>query len=169
MELHPTDNQKNVSTLIHLSTFSKYFIPLGNFLLPLIMWTVNKNHPFINEHGRQAINFQLSVLMYSLVVGIICIPFFFIFASDFVGLMEVINEHAHEVHIENGDDFGRFVILFGTAALLLFGLFVFELYVVISATINAHRGKLYKYPLSIPFIKSSLEEALNQSKNEHVN
>ena len=175
METNPSENQKNVAALVHLSTFSKYFFPFGNFLGPLILWTVNKDKPFINEHGRQALNFQLSILMYALVVGIFTLPFFAIFASDFVGLVEAIDHHAHEVSFQNIKNFSGYMTLFFVVAILLFGVFVFELYAVINATVHANRGKLYNYPLSIPFIKLATEDPVkegeteqNKSNNEHA-
>jgi len=48
-----------------------------------------------------------------------------------------------------------YVVIIFIAAILLFGLFVFELYAVISATIAASKGDAYKYPFSISFIKTT--------------
>ena len=66
METTISENQKNVSAFIHLSTFLKYFFPFANFIAPLLIWTFNKEKAFVDEHGKQAINFQLSVLIYTL-------------------------------------------------------------------------------------------------------
>ncbi len=37
-----TKHERNLSAIIHASTFSKYFIPFGNFIMPLILWMSNK-------------------------------------------------------------------------------------------------------------------------------
>jgi uncharacterized protein len=166
METNPSENHKNIAALIHLSTFSKYFFPFGNFIAPLLLWTVNKDKPFVNNHGREAINFQLSILLYALVIGIISLPFIAFFAPDFVSLVEEIDHHAHEITFQNIRNLSGYVILFFVIALLLFGLFVFELYAVINATVHANRGKLYSYPLSIPFIKSSSDTPEKESGPE---
>lgn len=166
METNPIENHKNVAALIHLSTFSKYFFPFGNFLAPLLLWTVNKEKPFVNSHGREAINFQLSIFLYALVIGIISLPFIAIFASDFVSLVEVIDHHAHEITFQNVRNLSGYVILFFVIAILLFGLFVFELYAVINATVHANRGELYNYPLSIPFIKLTSDTPEKESGSE---
>ena len=177
METTPTNNEKNVAAAMHLSTFTKYLFPLGNFLAPLLLWTANKDKPFVREHGRQAINFQLSILLYTIGIGILCLPFFVIFASDFTGLVEVIDDHVHDVTIRNIRNLGGYLTLFLVAAVLLFGIFVFELYCVIQGTFHANQGKLYKYPLSIQFIRLEENEqkdeqesqsSINQSENEHV-
>lgn len=169
------ENQKNVASLMHLSTFSKYFIPFGNFIAPLLLWSFNKEKSFTDEHGRQAINFQLSIILYSIVIGLICLPFVLIYATEFISLAEAIDHTVDYVSIQDVKNFSGFVIIFMIAALLLFGLFVIELYAVITATMAAAKGKLYSYPISISFIKTtaetseeSSEEGINQSEDEHV-
>ena len=165
METNPSENHKNVAALIHLSTFTKFVFPFGNFVAPLLLWTINKDKPFVNEHGRQAVNFQLSILVYTVVIGMLCLPFFVFFATDFVSLIETVDNHFHRVTVNDFTNLSGYVVMFLIVALLLFGLFVFELYAVISATVHANRGELYRYPLSIPFIRTTIE---NQSSNEHV-
>jgi hypothetical protein len=170
MENSISDSQKNVSAAIHISTFSKYFFPFANFFVPLLLWTVNKEKPFVNEHGRQAINFQLSILLYTILVGIVCIPFFVIFAADFISLIDAIDHTVHEIRLQEIKNLSGYILLFALVALLLLGIFIFELYAVISATMHAAQGKLYKYPLCISFIKPTapLVMGQNQSENEHV-
>ena len=170
MENTISENSKNLSAFIHLSTFTKFFFPFGNFFAPLLLWTINKEKPFVDENGREAINFQLSILLYSLGIGLICIPFFIIFAADFVTLIDVIDHTVHEIRVSEIKNLSGYILMFALVAILLFGLFIFELYAVISATMQAAKGKLYKYPLSISFIRSSNEpeEVQNQSENEHL-
>ena len=166
METNPSENHKNIASLIHLSTFAKYFFPFGNFIAPLLLWTVNKDKPFVNEHGRQAVNFQLSILVYTLIIGLLCLPFFAIFAPDFVALIETLDNHVHDVTVNNVRNLSGYFTLFLIVALLLFGIFVFELYAVISATVAAHRGELYNYPICIPFLKTQTIQ--KQPNNEHA-
>jgi uncharacterized Tic20 family protein len=170
MDTSITDNQKNLGSLIHLSTFLKYFFPFANFFAPLLLWTLNKEKAFVNEHGRQAINFQLSILLYALIVGALCIPFFMVFAVDFVSLIDAIDNTVHEIRFQEVKNLSGYILLIALASILLFGLFIFELYAVISATLRASKGEHYKYPLSISFIKINPEPVSeqNQSKNEHV-
>jgi len=170
MDTSITDNQKNLGSLIHLSTFLKYFFPFANFFAPLLLWTLNKEKAFVNEHGRQAINFQLSILLYALIVGALCIPFFMVFAMDFVSLVDAIDNTVHEIRLQEIKNLSGYILLIAMAAILLFGLFIFELYAVITATIRASKGEYYNYPLSISFIKINPEPVSeqNQSKNEHV-
>lgn len=164
METTITENQKNTSAFIHLSTFLKYFFPFANYIAPLLIWTFNKEKAFVDEHGKQAINFQLSVLVYTILIVLICLPFVIVFATDFVSLIEAIDHSAGELSMNNIQNLSGYILLFGLAILLLIGLFIFELYAVINASIHASRGLLYKYPFCIPFIKTNLKPI----QNEHI-
>lgn len=153
----PTEfkNQQTTATLIHLSTFSKYFFPFANYFVPLLIWSFNKDKEFVDEHGRQAINFQLSILIYTLVIGLICLPFILIFATDFIALIQTIDQNSGNFSWNAIRNASGYFLLFGLAILLFLSLFIFELYAVINASIHATRGKLYQYPLCIPFIKTN--------------
>jgi uncharacterized Tic20 family protein len=53
------------------------FIPvlpvIGNVIAPLIIWQIKKDdYPFVNEQGKEAVNFQISMLIYGLVAGLLC-------------------------------------------------------------------------------------------------
>jgi uncharacterized Tic20 family protein len=53
---------------------------IGGVVAVLILWQIKKDdHPFIDENGRRAINFQLSMLIYAValaitVIGIYLLP-----------------------------------------------------------------------------------------------
>lgn len=164
MEISVTENQKQLSTFIHLSTFAKFVFPFANFFIPLILWTSNSDKEFVDYNGRQAINFQLSILFYGLMICLLCLPFAIMFVSDFVTLVEL-TEHSNGVlSIHQIGNLTGFIILLAIAGLLLFALFLFELYAVISASIRSSNGRQYQYPLSIPFLKTS-----NQKTNKKDN
>ena len=167
METTVSENQKNVGALIHLSTFLKYVFPFANFFAPLLLWTFNKEKPFIDNHGKQAINFQFSLLLYTVLLILICLPFIIIFATDFISLMELIDHSSRDIRISEIKNITGYVVLFCLLGLLLFSLFIFELITVITATVKASNGELYKYPLSIPFIKTESQENSSEKKSEN--
>jgi len=149
-----TTHQKNLAAIIHLSTFSKFFIPLGNFILPLILWTMNKDKSeFVDDHGKQAINFQLSLLLYAIALIIISLPIFLlIFAGSFP---EEFFYNNHDIYFD-GNDFHNVsgLIIFGVlAGIIALAIFIMEIVFVILAMVKANNGELYKYPLTINFIK----------------
>ncbi|HEY2103508.1 MAG TPA: DUF4870 domain-containing protein [Chthoniobacterales bacterium] len=51
-----------------------FFHFLGHLLGPLIVWLVKRgDSPEIDAHGKESLNFQLSMLIYDAIAGILCI------------------------------------------------------------------------------------------------
>jgi uncharacterized Tic20 family protein len=144
-------HQKNIATFIHLSTFSRFIIPLGNFIGPIILWVSNKEKSeFVDAHGKQAINFQISILLYAIILGTISIPFFIF--NIFHG-MDFIDFNGFEsFHINIGKPSPLLYIGGAMGGLAVLG-FILELVFIIKASLKARDGELYKYPLTINFIK----------------
>lgn len=45
-------------------------IPLGWLILPFIIWRMARHdHPYIDEQGREALNYQLSLTIYNIVIA----------------------------------------------------------------------------------------------------
>ena len=145
------NHHKNLATFIHLSTFSRFIIPFGNFIGPIVLWAANKEKSeFIDQHGKQAINFQISVLLYAIIIGTITVPFFIF--NLFNG-MDVIDFNGfHNFHINVGKPSPLLYIGGGLGALAIIG-FIVELALIVRASLSARDGNIYKYPLTINFLK----------------
>lgn len=79
------EQERTWSTLCHLSALAFFVVPpLGHLVGPLVVWLVNRqDSAMIDDQGREALNFQLSMMLYMFlclvtVVGIIAIPFLFV-------------------------------------------------------------------------------------------
>lgn len=155
-----TKHERNLSAIIHASTFSKYFIPFGNFVFPLILWTANKKeYDFVDHNGKQALNFQISMLFYSILAGLVSIPFFIgfwpnLFDGNFLGFHRLsdlnnLNFHINSEHFR----FGRLLWPVGITGLLQGALVVINVVYTILATIRTNEGEEFKYPFTIKFIK----------------
>ena len=60
--------------LAGLATFTS--IPFAGLIAPLIIWQIKKDdHPFINENGKEAVNFQISIHIYIVISAILCLVF----------------------------------------------------------------------------------------------
>lgn len=65
-------------TLCHVAAFAGFVVPLGSILGPLAVWLIKRDvYPFVNDQGKEALNFNISVLIYA-VVGVILIFAFLI-------------------------------------------------------------------------------------------
>lgn len=61
-----------MAMLAHLSAFAGWVIPFGNVLGPLLVWVLKKDTmPLVNQHGKEALNFQISLTLYMLVSAVL--------------------------------------------------------------------------------------------------
>ncbi|MFO7673181.1 MAG: DUF4870 domain-containing protein [Lutibacter sp.] len=121
-----TQNDKTYSSITHLSSFAGWIFPFGNVIVPFVLWSAKKNESaYIDTHGKAAVNFQLSLMLYSFLLALLIIPLT-IFT---LGL-------------------GLVAVLLGIipAVILIIA-------TVISASIKATNGEYYEYPFTIAFIK----------------
>lgn len=59
---------RNWATLTHLSAFVLFF-GIPSFVGPLVAWVVKKDDPYVADQAKEALNFNLSFLIYALVAG----------------------------------------------------------------------------------------------------
>ena len=156
---------KNLATLIHLSVFTKFIFPLGNFLFPLLLWIFRKEDEFVDHHGKNALNFQISIFLYSILIGLLGLAGVFLLVLN---LDTHISLHRfHEFAIDDLQEALSVIILVAVFGTLILALFILEIFAVISASIKANEGELYNYPLCINFI--NINNTNHQSKNGQFN
>ncbi len=90
-ELALTPNDKTMGMLCHLLALSGYIgIPLGSIVGPLIIWLTQKEKSaFADHHGKESLNFQISVILAILC----CVPLILLFGLGFL-LMLVVGIYA---------------------------------------------------------------------------
>lgn len=149
-----TTSEKNVATFTHLSCLSQYFIPFGNYIFPLLIWNSKKeNSEFIDFNGKQALNFQLSILVYSIIIALIAIPIILINILNNIPPNTLFYDKEfllRHLEIENFSGILLFAII---AILVLISLKFAEFFLIIYASLKASNGDKYNYPLTITFIK----------------
>jgi uncharacterized Tic20 family protein len=160
-----SNNHRNIAAGIHLLTFGKWIFPLGNFILPIILWMVNsKKSDFIDRHGKQAINFQLSITLYTVVLA-------FIGGGVIIGSMisggPSLWEHMDGDYFPFTENMGIFSTIVASGIIcgtLILALGVIDLVCTILAAIKAHQGEEYHYPLTINFLRdNSQQETTNNA------
>ncbi len=80
-----TSNDKTMGMLSHLLALSGFIgVPFGNILGPLVIWLTQKEKcEFADFHGKESLNFQITILIAGLISGVLCIiivGFFLLFA-----------------------------------------------------------------------------------------
>jgi uncharacterized protein len=95
---------------------------------PLIVWLIKRDeHPFIDHHAKEALNFQLTVLVAILASAVLVVP------AAIIGVLTL----------------GIGLLVIGAVVLAaVVAWFVFP----IMAAIKASNGEGYRYPLTIRFI-----------------
>lgn len=116
-ETLPDASIRNMAMATHLTALIAWVgVPLGHVIGPLVVWLTQKNKSdFIDKHGKESLNFQLSITLYSIIAFVLCIIF--------IGF------------------------------LLLVAIFVMHLTLSIIAAMRANDGELYRYPMTIRFLR----------------
>ncbi|HSW44611.1 MAG TPA: DUF4870 domain-containing protein [Phycisphaerae bacterium] len=101
---------------LHLSLLAGFLVPFAGLLVPIVIWQLKKEElPGIDAHGKIAVNWIISAILYA----VVCILLVFVI----VGI--------------------PLLIALGTVGIIF----------PIVGGINANNGKVWRYPLSITFLK----------------
>jgi uncharacterized Tic20 family protein len=79
--------------LLHLATFLSFVVPFGGLIAQVVIWQLKKNElPGLDKHGKNAMNFALSTLIYmAICIPFLCIPFVNFLVLLVMGGLAVIN------------------------------------------------------------------------------
>src|SRR4030095_4613838 len=65
-------DERTWGMLAHLSALAGYVIPFGNIVGPLVIWLLKKDQSsFVDDQGKEALNFQISLNIYFIISGIL--------------------------------------------------------------------------------------------------
>ncbi|OLV17204.1 MULTISPECIES: DUF4870 domain-containing protein [Deinococcus] len=138
------------AVLTHLSPLAGFLLPtLGNVLGPLVAWLALRDRsPALDQQGKEALNFQLSMWLYGVLIGILA---FVLFSLGILG--GALGTAA------GAQDFGAFAFLGTFAAFFVFFvpllllLSIIPFIFMIVAVVRVSAGQPYHYPLSIRFVR----------------
>jgi len=70
-----SSNVRMWNVLCHATALAGFFVPwAGHILGPLIVWLAKRNDsPEIDQHGKESLNFQISMLIYNVIAGVLCL------------------------------------------------------------------------------------------------
>ena len=76
-----TSDSRNLGTLSHLSAFA-LFLGIPSVAGPLVFWLMKRDDPYVEFQAREALNFNLSFMLYGIVaalsivvlVGVLLLP-----------------------------------------------------------------------------------------------
>lgn len=141
-----TNNENTNAFLIHISAFAGFVFPFGQIITPLIAWqTLKDRSSFLDEQGKEAINFNLSYTLYAFILSIALIPLFF---KSFFNNFNSFNNFQLNFDLSTNNLFSIMGLGTITGILYLVGISL-----IIIAALKAKEGENYKYPFTIKFIK----------------
>lgn len=117
--------QQTWRVVAHASAFIQ-LVGIPSLVGPLVVWLVKRDDQVVEPHARAALNFQLSILIYFVVGGLVAV----------IALVTIVG-----------------ILLSVLIVLLLALLFLLELLFALLGTLAASRGELYEYPVSLELIK----------------
>jgi uncharacterized Tic20 family protein len=130
----------------HLSALGTWFLFGLSFIGPLIVYLTKRRHDaFVADQAREALNFNLSALLY-VVIGA---------AVAFV--MSVVFIVIAGVRLLEGEPSGSFLVRApaGLAlSVLSLSALIGWLVLVVVAAVQANRGTAHRYPLTIRFVRN---------------
>ena len=97
-------DEQNWAMLCHLSALAGFLVPFGNIVGPLLVWLIKRAElPMVDRHGKEALNFQITV---SIAIAV-CIPLIFVLIGIpllfIVGIGALILTVVATVKVSNGD------------------------------------------------------------------
>jgi hypothetical protein len=141
------NNQQNINAfLVHIPALTGFIFPFGHIIIPLIAWqTLKDRSSFLNAHGKEAVNFNLSYTLYTFILTLSFILFVF---GSFLRNLHNLDHFPEILNFNTNIIFG--FIGFGTLTGLVY---LVGIALIIKAALKAKEGKNYSYPFTIKFIK----------------
>lgn len=90
-----TQEERTWASLCHVAAFATFVLPsFGSIIGPLVVWLIKKDTSlFVNDQGREALNFQISCFIYFIITGLLSLVLIgipFLIALGIFWLIEVI-------------------------------------------------------------------------------
>jgi len=122
------EEERIFATLIHLSGLL-WLLSFPGIVGVLLIWLLKRDQSaFVDAHGKEALNFQISFLIYGIALTALALVGF-VLTFVIVG-----------------------IFLFIPAVVASIGLIVLQVVTAILGAVEANRGGYYRYPLAIRFI-----------------
>jgi uncharacterized Tic20 family protein len=91
--------------LCHIAGLAFMVVPVvGGIVGPLIIWQIKKDiHPFVNQSGKEALNFQISMMIYAVIAAFLWFTCIGLALVPVVGIVDIILVIIAAVKAANGE------------------------------------------------------------------
>lgn len=102
----PDQQQRQWAMIAHLSALIGFVIPFGNIIGPLVVWQMKKAEmPFVDDQGKEALNFQISVAIAALVCFVLFVILIGMLLLPLVGLAALVLTVIAAVKANDGESY----------------------------------------------------------------
>ncbi len=83
---------RNWGMLCHLAALSAFIgVPFGHLVGPLLVWLIKrKEYAYVDEQGRESLNFQISMTIYSIVAGVLILVVIGVFLLIALAILNIV-------------------------------------------------------------------------------
>ena len=83
-------SENSYVALMHISQLAGYVLPGLGFFLPLILWLIDKdNNARVDANGKEIMNFIISMIIYAVISGILCIILVGFFLLGLIAVLQI--------------------------------------------------------------------------------
>lgn len=101
-----SNDEKTYGMLCHLSALSGYVIPFGNIIGPLVIWLIQKDKSsYVDYHGKEALNFQISMTLYFLISIPLILVVIGIVLMIIVGILDIVFTIIAGIKANQGEEY----------------------------------------------------------------
>lgn len=106
METTIDKEQRTWAMACHLSALTAIFSGFGMIIGPLVVWLIKKDEmPFVDEQGKEALNFQITMLIAMIISGILVIVLIGFLLMAIVCLFDLIMVIVASIRAADGEHF----------------------------------------------------------------
>ncbi len=141
-------NQSKKSTILftHLSGFGSYVFPFGSIIIPFLIRETKKDESKqIDTVTKDVVNFNLSFMLYTIILKISIIPFFI--GTFFNGFTKITHNNNRNFHLDYNQEH------FYSIASILSIMAIIKAILIVQAAVKSNNNETYKYPFVIKFIQ----------------
>lgn len=100
----PANPARTWEMLCHLSALAGFIIPFGNIIGPLVIWLMKKNEfPSVDAHGKESLNFQITVMIAAIVSAALVCLVIGIFLLIAVGIANIVLVIIASIKVNKGE------------------------------------------------------------------
>ena len=101
-----SSEEKNWAMACHLAAFAGWVIPLGWILGPLTVWLIRRNQFWlVDEQGKEALNFQISLMIYGIIAGILCLILIGFLLLIALAVLQIVLVIIAAIKVSNGEHY----------------------------------------------------------------